>query len=138
MKERKETFTKVNDALSEWVTSALLANHIINGKILQIKALEFAQRFPEENNFKASDEWLEGFKKRNSLCQVRLQGEANSAPLSILPEERDRLREIIGNPADIQSFAEDEVMDRIKEHLWIRHSFNQATGPRSFDAGSFR
>ena len=24
MKERKETFAKVNDALSEWVTSALL------------------------------------------------------------------------------------------------------------------
>ena len=41
-KKRKETFAKVNDALSEWVTQV----HFFNGKILQIKALEFAQRFP--------------------------------------------------------------------------------------------
>jgi hypothetical protein len=58
-KERRETFLKVNDALSEWVTGALLANHVINGKILQIKALEFAKQFPEESHFKASDGWLE-------------------------------------------------------------------------------
>ena len=48
MKERKELFVKTNDALSHWVTSAIIANNIINGKILQIKALEFAQQFPEE------------------------------------------------------------------------------------------
>lgn len=95
-KERKETFIKVNDALSDWVTGALLANNIINGKILQLKALEFAKKFPEESHFKASDGWLESFKKRNNLRHVRLHGEANSAPLSILPEERDRLQQIIG------------------------------------------
>jgi hypothetical protein len=95
-KERKETFLKVNDALGEWVTGALLANHVVNGKILQIKAREFAMQFLEESHFKASDGWLESFKKRNNLRHVRLHGEASSAPLTILPEERDRLKEIIG------------------------------------------
>jgi len=66
-KKRKETFVKVNEALSAWVTGALAANHIINDKILQLKACEFANHFPEEEHFKASDGWLEGFKKRNNL-----------------------------------------------------------------------
>ena len=66
-KERKETFVKVNEALSAWVAGALAANHIINDKILQLKAREFANHFPEEEHFKASDGWLEGFKKRNNL-----------------------------------------------------------------------
>jgi len=95
-KERKETFVKVNDALSTWVTGALAANHIINDKILQLKAREFAHHFPDEAHFKASDGWVEGFKKRNNLRRIRIQGEANSVPLEILPEERDRLRQIIG------------------------------------------
>jgi hypothetical protein len=95
MKERKDKFLKVNDALGEWVSGALAANHILTGKILQVKALDFAQRFPEESHFKASDGWLEKFKKRHNLHQVRMQGEANSVPLEILPEEQERLREII-------------------------------------------
>jgi DDE superfamily endonuclease/Tc5 transposase DNA-binding domain len=95
-KERKDIFSKVNDSLGEWVSGALATNRILTGKILQTKALDFAQRFPEESHFKASDGWLEKFKKRHNLHHIKMHGEANSAPLEILSEERERLRAIIG------------------------------------------
>jgi len=85
----------VNNALSEWIAGALAANHVLTGKILQMKARDFARRFLEESDFKASKSWLTKFKRRHNLHQVRMQGEANSAPLEILPEARQRLQEII-------------------------------------------
>ena len=121
MKERKESFVKTNNALSHWVTSAIVANNIINGKILQIKALEFAQQFPEESHFKASDGWLDGFKKLNNLHQVRLHGEANSVPLATLPEERDNLREIIGKYSlnDVYNADETSLFFRMPPNMTL-------------------
>jgi hypothetical protein len=78
-----------HDALGEWIFGALATKCILTGKILQTKALEFALKFPEENDFKASDGWLEKFKKRHNLHHIKMHGEASSAPLEILPEERE-------------------------------------------------
>jgi hypothetical protein len=55
---------KTNDVLESLVTRA-------------IRTQVFAQQFPEESHFKALDGLLDGFKKRNNLRQVRLQGESN-------------------------------------------------------------
>ncbi|KAG9296519.1 hypothetical protein G9A89_015111 [Geosiphon pyriformis] len=80
-------FPKINNALREWMLGALATNCILTGKILQMKALKFAEKFLEENNFKASDSWLEKFKKRHNLHHIKMHSEANSALLEILPEE---------------------------------------------------
>jgi len=39
--------------------------------------------------------WLGEFKSRNNLSKQRIHGEANSTPLSILPELRAELQELI-------------------------------------------
>ncbi|KAG9290456.1 hypothetical protein G9A89_007187, partial [Geosiphon pyriformis] len=77
-KNKKEMFPKINDALREWMLGALATNCILTGKILQMKALKFAEKFSEENNFKASDSWLEKFKKRYNMHHIKMYGEANS------------------------------------------------------------
>ncbi|KAG9302186.1 hypothetical protein G9A89_020620 [Geosiphon pyriformis] len=80
-------FLKINDALREWMLGALATNCILTEKILQMKALKFAKKFPKKNNFKASDGWLEKFKKRHNLHHIKIHGKANSALLEILPKE---------------------------------------------------
>ncbi|KAG9284035.1 hypothetical protein G9A89_022809 [Geosiphon pyriformis] len=65
----------------------LATNCILTGKILQTKALKFAEKYLEKNNFKTSDGWLEKFKKRHNLHHIKMHGKANSALLEILPEE---------------------------------------------------
>ncbi|KAG9303398.1 hypothetical protein G9A89_013724 [Geosiphon pyriformis] len=74
---------------------ALATNCILTRKILQTKALKFAEKFLEKNNFKASDGWLEKFKKHHNLYYIKIHGKANSVLLEILPKEREKLCKII-------------------------------------------
>ncbi|KAG9304901.1 hypothetical protein G9A89_010763 [Geosiphon pyriformis] len=80
-------FPKINDVLGEWMLEALVTNCILTGKILQMKAFKFAEKFSKENNFKASNSWLKKFKKHHNLHYIKMHSEANSVPLEILPEE---------------------------------------------------
>ncbi|KAG9301995.1 hypothetical protein G9A89_021039 [Geosiphon pyriformis] len=80
-------FLKINNALRQWMLRSLATNCILTGKILQTKALKFAEKFLKENNFKASDGWLEKFKKCYNLHHIKMHGEANSIFLEILPKE---------------------------------------------------
>ncbi|KAG9304912.1 hypothetical protein G9A89_010774 [Geosiphon pyriformis] len=86
-KNKKEMFLKINDVLKEWMLGALATNCILTGKILQMKVFKFAEKFLEENNFKASDSWLEKFKKHHNLHHIKIHSKANSVPLEILPEK---------------------------------------------------
>ncbi|KAG9286666.1 hypothetical protein G9A89_012216 [Geosiphon pyriformis] len=88
-KDKKKMFPKINNVLKEWMLGTLTTNCILTGKILQTKALKFAEKFPKENNFKASDSWLEKFKKCHNLHHIKMYGKANSAPLEILPKEQE-------------------------------------------------
>ncbi|GBC32944.2 CENP-B homolog protein 2-like [Rhizophagus irregularis DAOM 181602=DAOM 197198] len=58
------------------------------------KAKYFAQQF-EINKFSFSNGWIDKFKRRHNLKEYIKWGEAKSAPLETLDEERDILREII-------------------------------------------
>ena len=51
------------------------------------KAKFFAQQF-EINNFIASNGWIDKFKQRHNLKEYIKWGEAKSAPLETLDEER--------------------------------------------------
>jgi hypothetical protein len=92
---RVEKYHKTNEALSLWVTAAMENRLILSGAILQNKALTFAMNFDDEKDFKASEGWLEAFKKRHGIRSYILHGESNSAPLDNLPEARSMLQDII-------------------------------------------
>ncbi|CAB4413281.1 unnamed protein product [Rhizophagus irregularis] len=93
-RERPVQFPEVEEAMTLWVTNALEADLVINTDILREKAEFFARSF-EVNNFKASNGWISNFKKRHNMKEYVKWGEAASAPLETLNEERQKLREII-------------------------------------------
>jgi hypothetical protein len=95
-RERLPFFPQVEEALAVWTTNALAAELVINGDILREKAKIFARGF-EINNFTASNGWINKFKQRHHLKEHVKWGEAKSAPLETLEEERKKLREIIGD-----------------------------------------
>lgn len=95
-RERPPCFPQVEEALALWVTNALSAEIVINGDILREKAKIFARGF-EIDNFVASTGWIDKFKQRHHLKEYVKWGEAKSAPLETLEEERRKLREIIKN-----------------------------------------
>jgi hypothetical protein len=95
-RERAPCFPQVEEALAIWTTSALAAELVINGDILREKAKTFAQGF-EIDNFVASNGWIDKFKQRHHLKEYVKWGEAKSALLETLDEERRHLREIIEN-----------------------------------------
>ncbi|GET62201.1 tigger transposable element-derived protein 6-like [Rhizophagus irregularis DAOM 181602=DAOM 197198] len=109
-RERPPCFPQVEEALALWLTNALAAGVIINGDILREKAKIFARGF-EIDNFTASNGWLEKFKQRHHLKEYVKWGEANSAPLETLEEERRKLREIIKDYDLNNVFNCDETAD---------------------------
>ena len=57
--------------------------------ILQQKGIELARMLNiGEDQLKFTNGWVWRFKQRNRLQRVNFSGEANSAPLTTLPEER--------------------------------------------------
>src|SRR3954453_14704047 len=83
----KPSFPQIEDALGFWVAKAIENNITINGELLAQKAHDFATLL-DVQDFKGSDGWVAGFKKRHNLeCYIR-HGEAASAPLEDLDDMR--------------------------------------------------
>ena len=80
----------------KWMDNALAAKLTITGFILVHQAQEFAKLL-NITDFKASEGWLTNFKKRANLKQFVHHGEANSAPLELLPRFREELKDLLKN-----------------------------------------
>jgi hypothetical protein len=95
---RECRFPEIDAALTIWFMQALPKNIVITGEVLQQKARDFAKAFDiSDDNFKASEGWLDGFKKRHHIQEYNRSGEANSAPLATLDDEREKLYQLIQN-----------------------------------------
>ncbi|CAJ0746019.1 5174_t:CDS:1 [Entrophospora sp. SA101] len=94
-RERGAKFPEVEAALYLWMSQALASNLAISGDILKSKATHFAERL-QVTSFGVSDGWLTKFKAHYNIKQYNKAGEANSAPLETLNDERVILREVIG------------------------------------------
>src|SRR5215471_17059147 len=94
-RNRSVQFPELDKALQFWISQAVAAGLPLSDIILQQKALEFAQMLNiGEDQIQFSNGWVWRFKQRNGLKKVQFSGEANSAPIESLPEERSRLRAI--------------------------------------------
>jgi hypothetical protein len=75
--------------LQIWTAQAVTAGLPLTDMILQQKGMELAQMLNiGKNQIKFTNGWVYRFKKRNGLQRIKFSGEANSAPLETLPEER--------------------------------------------------
>ncbi|CAJ0852485.1 14493_t:CDS:1, partial [Entrophospora sp. SA101] len=83
-RERGARFPEVEAALYLWMSQALASNLAISGDILKSKATHFAEKL-QVTSFGGSYGW---FKACYSIKQYNKAGEANSAPLETLNDER--------------------------------------------------
>ncbi|GBB87269.1 hypothetical protein RclHR1_01370028 [Rhizophagus clarus] len=86
-RQNKLNFPEIEEALTLWVLKALENGVDISDQVLHEKAIAFASLYKVEN-FKGSNGWIGGFKKRHNLSCYLKQGEAASAPLDKLDEFR--------------------------------------------------
>jgi hypothetical protein len=72
-----------------------------------------------EDQLKFTNGWVWRFKQRNGLQRVNFSGEANSAPLTTLSEERSRLRALL------LSYDREDIYNADETGLFFRMEPNQ-------------
>ncbi|GES94707.1 tigger transposable element-derived protein 6-like [Rhizophagus clarus] len=119
-RHREVKYPQVEKALGLWVENANANNLPVSEIMIKEKAFYFAQEFniPRENIL-FSNGWIEKFKRRNNIRCYRLYGEANSAPLETLFEERRKLQIIL------QDYILDNIFNADETGLFFRMAPNQ-------------
>ena len=103
-RERAPKFPKLEEGLWIWCLGAMNDGVIITDQILSEKANVFAEKLGIGNEeFKKSSGWVTAFKNRHGIRQFKLHGEADSAPLDILPNARSDLQRLLAeyDPNDV-------------------------------------
>jgi DDE superfamily endonuclease/Tc5 transposase DNA-binding domain/CENP-B N-terminal DNA-binding domain len=106
---RPAKFTQLETALSTWMQRVFSQNAILTDGLLQLQAKKFATLLNvSEDDFKASNGWLDNFKKRHAIWQFRIYGESESIPIENLPEQRQQLVELLSQyrPEDVYNADE--------------------------------
>uniref|UniRef100_A0A2A4K1H2 HTH CENPB-type domain-containing protein n=1 Tax=Heliothis virescens TaxID=7102 RepID=A0A2A4K1H2_HELVI len=70
---------KMENALYMWFTQRRYNCTPISGEILKAKAIEFYQKITHKDDFRASDGWLDKFKKRFGIRLLTISGEKVSS-----------------------------------------------------------
>jgi Tc5 transposase DNA-binding domain len=125
-RHKEVKFPRVEKAIGLWVENANANNIPVSEMMIKEKAFFFAQEFNircEDISF--SNGWIEKFKRRNNIRSYRLHGEANSAPLETLAEERKKLQTIL------QDYTLDNIFNADETGLFFRMAPNQTLASTS-------
>ncbi|UYV78392.1 hypothetical protein LAZ67_16001165 [Cordylochernes scorpioides] len=99
-RDRGGEFPEIEEALFRWIRQANAMKLAINGNILKEKAILLALKMGQDN-FEASNGWLEKFKARRNIAFKRLHGEAGSVDANSV--------------ATWKGFVMDEAMEEVVE-----------------------
>ena len=83
----------INNLLWEWFVAARAKNHRLSGPMLQEYAREIARKLGN-NDFKASNGWLESFRKRHQIVFNEVCGESNDVSEETIAEWKSKLSTI--------------------------------------------
>ncbi|CAB4441110.1 unnamed protein product [Rhizophagus irregularis] len=108
-RHRSVQFPELDKAMQIWTSQATAAGLPLTDMILQQKGKEFAKMLNIEDQLKCTNGWVYRFKVRNGLQKVNFSGEANSAPLETLPEERLHLRTLLAKYNEEDIYNADET-----------------------------
>ncbi|CAB4401535.1 unnamed protein product [Rhizophagus irregularis] len=122
---RSVQFPELDKAMQIWTSQAIADGVPLTDMILQQKGLEFAKTLNIEDQLKCANGWVYRFKLRNGLQRINMSGEANSAPLETLPEERLRLRTLLAK------YNEEDIYNADETGLFFRMEPNQTLGTGS-------
>ncbi|UYV82713.1 hypothetical protein LAZ67_22000657 [Cordylochernes scorpioides] len=99
-RDRDGEFPEIEEALFRWIRQANAMKLAINGNILKEKAILLALKMGQDN-FEASNGWLEKLKARRNIAFKRLHGEAGSVDANSV--------------ATWKGFVMDEAMEEVVE-----------------------
>lgn len=120
LRHREVKFPLLEHAMSLWVENVTAGGVTLTDLLIKEKARIFAQALNiQECELLFSNGWLEKFKKRNNIRRYRAHGEAGSAPLESLPEEREKLRKLLSR------FTPDRIYNIDETGLFYRMPPNQ-------------
>ena len=105
MKFRSSEFIDVNKALYEWYLIVCSKNIYPGGPELIEKAKEIAERLGK-SNFKGSRGWLDKWKARFNIKQVRVCGESGDVRGETIDSWKERLPELV------EGYAKDDIWNR--------------------------
>ena len=75
-RHRPSAFDDINEAMYKWYSLARQRSVPVSGPMLQEEARLMAQKLDHAEGFKASNGWLESFKKRHNIRQFTISGES--------------------------------------------------------------
>jgi hypothetical protein len=118
-RQRPVLFPMFDKAMQIWTIQAVATGIPLSDMILQEKGLEFATLLNIEDKIKCANGWVYKFKQRNGLHKVNFSGEANSAPLATLSEERSKLQRLLAN------YDKENIYNADETGLFFRMEPNQ-------------
>lgn len=92
---KKGEFPQVEDSLYAWFIQERNRHTPITGEILKEKAKIFYERIMGNDDFKASEGWLEKFKKRFGIRLLSMTGEKLSCDVAAVDPYKEKFKEII-------------------------------------------
>src|SRR5437868_13277413 len=103
-------YLDLEKALNIWVNQAVVSGLSISENLLCEKAHYYAMVMNiSVEDIKFSNRWLSGFKQRNNLKVHKIHREANTAPIELLPNMRNKLRTLIARYRPENIFNTDET-----------------------------
>ena len=94
-RRRCTDFTDVNEALYKWYCLARQRNIPVSGPMLKEEALQIAKELDSDTPFKASNGWLDSFKKRHKIKQMTVSGECGDVQEDTVSGWHERLKTIM-------------------------------------------
>jgi len=126
MTNRPAKFMELETALNTWSQRMLSQNAILTDGLLQLQAKKFATLLDiSEDDFKASNGWLDRFKKRHNIRRFKIHGESESAPIEKLPEQRQELVELLSQ------YRPENVYNADETGLFFRMTPNQTLATKT-------
>lgn len=93
---RTSNFPLLDDAIYEWFLQERTRHTPLSGPILKEKAKFFQMKiYPNESDFKASDGWLDKFKKRHGIRYLTISGEKLSCDSKAVEPFKKKFHELI-------------------------------------------
>ena len=105
---RQGTFANLDQAMFKWLLIFRSRDVALSGLVFKTKAIAFAEKMNVEN-FKASDGWLDRWKKRFNVSFKTVSGESNACnDKMVAPWEQTTLPTILSNYDHNQIYNADE------------------------------
>ncbi|UYV65207.1 K02A2.6-like [Cordylochernes scorpioides] len=125
-RDRGGEFPEIEEALFRWIRQANAMKLAINGNILKEKAILLALKMGQDN-FEASNGWLEKFKARRNIAFKRLHGEAGSVDANSVATWKG---EII--PSLLAKYSPQDIFNADETGLFYKLLPNQTMTIRGF------